>query len=380
MKFFCSASSLLAAAQGVSAAVPTRHVKPVLANFLAEAPDGGPLTLSATDLELGVRYTLQGAQVQQGGSLLLPAAQLLDILRELRSAEVSLEGDGSGTHLVAGLDAEFDLPGEDASLFPAVPEFPADLGSQGIAAGVLRGLVQRTLFACADGETARYAMTGLLWELNPDDNEVRLVGTDGRRLATDCGPCVELAGGNPRTSANRLVPRKAMGLVARLLSGLDDGEECRVRFPEANTEVLLRLGPAVVYSRLVEGRFPDWKQVMPKKCAGTARITVEALHGAVSRAAIMTDRDARRILLTFDPAGTLSLRAAGAMTGKASVRVGCQYSGEKAVELSVNPDYLVGYLRQLPHTDEVEIDLADGATPMVLRWGMSSRALIMPLT
>src|SRR5437762_2615155 len=182
MKALCHREGLLSACQLASAAVPSRDVKPILKNLKAIAEDGR-CTLLATDLEVGIRLDVQGLTIQEPGEAILPANKLVAILREARDEELEIEADPSAC-LVRGSSLEFEMPSEDPAQFPDIPTFAEDRYHE-MAAGVLREMIRRTVFAAAS-ETGRYSMTGVLWEL--EDGVARLVATDGKRLALMQGP------------------------------------------------------------------------------------------------------------------------------------------------------------------------------------------------
>ncbi len=266
MKAICHREGLLAACQLVSAAIPARDVKPILKNIKAIAGDGR-CTLMATDMEVGIRLDVQGLTILEPGEAILPAGKLLAILRETRDSELEIETDPSAC-LIKGPSLEFEMPSEDPSQFPDLPTFAEDKFHE-ITSGSLREMIRRTVFAAAD-ETARYSMTGVLWEL--EDNVARLVATDGRRLALAQGTATAHGGHTTRGQAP-VVPTKAMNLLER---NLQDDEET-VKICLRPNEVLFRTERAVVYSRLVEGRFPDYRQVMPKKQAVADRAASDAV-------------------------------------------------------------------------------------------------------
>src|SRR5579883_1740991 len=225
MKALCPRESLLSACQLASAAISTREVKPVLKNLKAVAVDDR-CTLMATDLELGIRLQVRGLQVQESGEALLPAARLIAILREAQDEELTLEADAKSC-AVRGPYIEFEMPTEDPANFPDLPSFSEDQYHE-VTAGVLRQMIRRTLFAVAS-ESARWATTGVFWEL--DDKAVRLVATDGRRLALAQGPATTNGGAKGMTG---VVPKTAMALLERNLQ--DD--EAPVRIGLTPNEVL----------------------------------------------------------------------------------------------------------------------------------------------
>src|SRR5262245_25236763 len=259
MRTVCNRESLLSACQLTSAAMPTRgDLKPILKNIKAVAGDDR-FTLIATDQEVGIRLDVQGLEVEETGEAILPAKKLIDILREAGDAKLIVEADASACTVKGTLSPlEFEMASEDPALFPDFPTFTEERYHE-ITAGSLREMIRRTIFATADDSAARPSMAGVMWEL--DGNQARLVATDGRRLAVAEG--VATATGKHSTKGQTpVIPAKALNLLERNLQ--DDAEE-PVKVCIRPNEVLFRTGRAVIYSRLVEGRFPDYRTVLPKK-------------------------------------------------------------------------------------------------------------------
>ena len=368
MKAICNREGLLAACQLASVAVPSRDIKPILKNLKAVADDG-KCTLMATDLELGIRLEVRGLQVDEPGEAILPAARLLAILREAQDDELTIETDPSSC-VVRGESAEWNMPSEDPANFPDLPVFTDDK-YHAIAAGGLREMIRRTVFAAAEGEASRYSWTGVLWEL--DDDDVRLVATDGRRLAL-CQGRGEGHGGHTTKGQTPVVPSKAMNLLERNLQ--DDEEQVRVSFRP--NEVLFRTERAVIYSRLVEGRFPDYKAVFPKKQTTKVPLSGGPFLAAVRQAAIMTDNDSKRVIFHFGRT-KLTLEAQGSTTGRSRVDLPVAYDG-KALDISFNPEFIVDMLRVLPGDAELTLELVESSSPALFRSGPNYSYLVMPLT
>jgi DNA polymerase III subunit beta len=368
MKALCHREGLLAACQLASAAIPAKDLKPILKNLKAIAGDGR-CTLIATDLEVGIRLDVQGLTIEEPGDAILPAAKLIAILREGRDSELSIEAD-SNACLVKGSSFEFEMPSEDPAQFPDFPTFADDRYHE-ITAGSLREMIRRTVFATAD-ETARYSMTGVMWEL--DGDKARLVATDGRRLAMAEGIATSV-GGHTTKPHTPVVPTKAMGLLERNLQ--DDAEET-VKVCIRPNEVLFRTGRAVIYSRLVEGRFPDYRAVMPKKKAETIELVAQPFQAAVRQAAIMTEADNKRVTFKFGK-GKLTLLAQGQTSGRSKIEMPLDYDG-KPIDVNFNPEYLTDMLKALPPDAPLRVDLIDGGSPALFRSGETYVYLVMPLT
>src|SRR5438876_11115321 len=215
MKVLCHREGLLSAFQLASVVVPARDLKPVLRNLKAIA-DGDGCTFLATDLGLGIRLELRGVRVEQAGEALLPVGRVLAILRESTDDELSIEASAQAC-LVRGQANEFEMDGVDPAEFPDVPAFAGDSYHE-VSAGELREMIRRTVFAAAT-ENPRYAVTGILWELEGD--VARLVATDGRRLAVVQGNATA-QGGHDTKGQTLVVPTKAMQLLERNLQDPDE--------------------------------------------------------------------------------------------------------------------------------------------------------------
>jgi DNA polymerase-3 subunit beta len=261
------------------------------------------------------------------------------------------------------------MPSEDPAQFPDLPTFAEDKYHE-ITAGSLREMIRRTVFAAAD-ETARYSMTGVLWEL--EDGSAKLVATDGRRLALAQGVATS-HGGHSTKNQTPVVPSKAMNLLER---NLEDAEET-VKVCLRPNEVLFRTGRSVIYSRLVEGRFPDYKQVLPRKQAVRVPLQASPFQAAVRQAAIMTDDETRRVTFAFAK-NKLTLQAQGAQSGRSKVELAIEYDA-KAISVNFNPQYLVEMLKVLPPDAELTLDLIDAGSPALFRSGANYSYLVMPLT
>src|SRR5262245_48626969 len=217
MKLYCEREALLGDCQLASAAAATRDIKPILRNLKAVA-EGEKCTLMATDLELGIRLEVRSPQVQEGGAAILSAAKLTSILRESTDEYLTIEANGDRC-VVTGAHNEFEMPGEDPAEFPDIPVF-AEKKHHEVSAGTLRTMIRRTVFAAAR-ESTRYAMTGVVWEL--EGSQCRLVATDSKRLALATGPAKEV-GGHDTKGGSHIVPTKAMALLERNLHDDDEIE------------------------------------------------------------------------------------------------------------------------------------------------------------
>lgn len=368
MKIVCHREGFLQAFQVASAAVAARDVKPVLRNIKAIVEDDR-CTLMATDLELGIRLEVRGIKVEEPGDALLPTTRLIAILREATDEEMTIEA-GPDKCVVKGNTNEFDMPGEDPSSFPDVPAFAEEKYHE-ISAGALRDMIKRTNFAAAtEGQVRFGATTGILWEL--EDDKGALIATDGRRLAMMTAQ-VKPHGGHTTKGQFPVVPTKAMNMLERNLTEPDETIRISIR---AN-EVLMKTERAMIYSRLVEGRFPNYKQVIPAKHTHRVPLTVGPFMAAVKQAAIMTDDESKRVRFQFAKK-KLTLRAQGAESGQSRVELPIDYDG-KGLEISFDPKFVTDMLRVLEPDTPLTLDMSDGSSPAVFRHEPSYLYVIVPL-
>lgn len=373
MKVKCQRDGLLTACQLVGVAVAARTTKPILSSIKAVAQDDA-LTLMATDLEVGVRYELRGIDVGRAGSAILPVTRLISILRESGDADVTLDAGETGT-LIRTTTGRFQLPGGNSDEFPDLPTFDPGATYHEIAAGVLRTMIRRTAFAADRKEgTARWAVTGVLWEAG--DDKARLVATDTKRLAMTEGPA-EVHGGGEKEAGGKgshLIPQKAVQLLDRSL--MDEGAPIRVALRP--NEALFENGPVLIHTRLVEGRFPPYRDIIPKKSGVRLALPVADFLSRVRQAAIMTDDETKRVDFKFEP-GKVTLKAQGAETGSSEVTLDLpEYAGAE-VEIAFDPQYLVDMLRAVEGEPTLMLEMTDGQKPALFKVGDGYLYLVMPL-
>jgi DNA polymerase III subunit beta len=367
MKASYHREGLLAAFQLASAAIAARDVKPILRN-LKVITTQDRCTLMATDLELGIRLEVRGVKVEEPGEAILPGARTLSILRESTDDELSMEADADKV-LIRGAYNEFEMASEDPANFPDVPEFTEEKYHE-VAAGVLREMIRRTIFATAV-ENPRYALTGVLWEL--EDGHARLVATDGRRLAVMQQPAASHDGHNTQNQT-LVVPTKAMQLLER---NLHDAEET-VRVAFQPNQVLFKTEKATIYSRLVEGRYPPYREIFPKKQTAKIPLAVGSFYTAVRQSAIMTDDDSKKVTFSFGKK-KLTLQARGTDTGRAKIELPIEYEG-KAMEINFDPRFLSDMLRILAPDAPLQLELVDSNSPALFRSGDEYSYIVMPLS
>jgi DNA polymerase-3 subunit beta len=369
MKALCDREGLLAAFGMVSGVVPARSPKPILQNIkLVADPDAGSI-LMATDLEVGIRYRVLGVKVDQPGAVILPTLRIGSILRTSLDDELAIETDND--HLIVrGLHSEWKLPSEDPELFPETPDFSSASYFE-VGAADLKRLIRRTVFA-TDLESTRYALGGVLFELSPE--RITMVGTDGRRLAKASAEA-RAEGTMAPPASQPVVPVKALKLIERNLG--DDDPPVHLVL-QGNSAILIRTDHAVIYSRLVEGRFPRYQDVFPTSVEVKVPLEAGPLLLAVEQASIVTSEESRGVDFTFTE-GLLKLASQTADVGSSHVELPIDYQG-KTLEITFDPRYLGDALKTLDETTRITAELIDYRSAAVFKTDDHYTYVVMPLT
>lgn len=365
MKFTIARERLQEGLVAVAASVPTKTTLPVLANLLVEATKDG-VRLSGTDLDVAVS-TVVPAEVDTEGAVTLPAKKLVEIVRELPSAGIRVTAAGEQrVHLECGR-SKFKLLGIPKEEFPRFPPVKFDKGWR-VTSGDLQKLINHVAFA-ASTEESRPILNGVLWELKAD--RMRMVATNGHRLARMDVPS---AGG--KDNADLIVPPKALEQIRRLFGPADEIEISR-----SDNHLGFRAGQTLVFTRLIEGPYPNYEQVIPRENDKAATVDRQALSAALRRVGVVASDQTHRVRLAF-AAGTLRFSVSTPDLGEAHDEIAITYQGDP-LEIGFNASYLLEILKYMP-TDEVRLTFKAperAATVEPVGWDdpASYLCLVMPL-
>ena len=333
MKFKITRDNLQQGLTAVSASIPTRTTLPVLSNILIEAGDGF-VSMSGTDLDIAVSVMVP-AEVDEQGALTIPAKKLQELARELPEHPVRMNTKGDRLELTCGR-ASFKLNGMPRDEFPTFPavDFSKNWKIQG---KVLHELIKQTSFAVST-EESRPILNGVLWQLGED--AMRMVATNGHRLAR-MGVSVT-APGAPK--ADLIVPPKALAQVERLFSSDDDVEVAR-----SENHIGFRKEGTQVFTRLIEGPYPNYEQVIPKDNDKHAIADRGTLQQALRRMAVVASDQTHRVRLSFT-SNTLRFSVETPDLGEAHEDLEVDYAGEP-LDIGFNASYLLEVLRYMPSED-----------------------------
>ena len=363
MKVITQTAALQEALTVAGSIIAARTPKPVL-KCIKLIASGKTLTLLATDLEAGCRYTLTAVQIEEEGEALVPAEGLTGIARESSDEEsLTIETEKDTCH-VRGKGSHFKVFGYDPGEYPPVDEFTEDADFE-VPAGQLSGMIARTLFATAKAHS-HYAISGVLWEAS--GKKLQMVATDGHRLAQVKGSLPKAAG----REVSAIVPSKLVGLISRVCDNSEDVLQVKVQ----ENQILVRSSQAVLVSSLVQGNFPKYGDVIPKDCGKKATVNTAQLQHRVRQAALLTNEESRGVRLSFKP-GEMALSSRAPETGEANVSCEVAYDGEP-MEIAFNPAFLLDALRVID-SDEIVFEMDAANKPAMMRSGNDFLYVLMPV-
>jgi DNA polymerase III subunit beta len=361
MKFSVSKEKLLAGLQTVQNVVSTRTTLPILSNVLLQAANG-QVRLTTTDLDVGVSGTID-AEVEKEGGTTLPARRLATIVRELPAAEVQVEVDSKNVATIRCGQSFFKILGLPEEEFPPLPRFE-DAKSFTLPQQALRDALKKTSYAISTDET-RYVLNGILFSFK--ENKLTMVATDGRRLAM-LDLEVEFARSQ---EAEIIVPTKCVTELGRLLG--DDGE---VKMSIAENQVAFEVGGTLLVSKLIEGNYPNYRQVIPGEAKERITLERELFLNAVHRVSLLSSEKSNSVKLVFTK-NNIEIAANTPDIGEAKESLAVAYKGRE-FSIAFNPEFLQAPLRNLSN-DEVYLDLIDEMSPGVIKIQSPFLYVLMPM-
>jgi DNA polymerase-3 subunit beta len=361
MKFSVSKEKLLAGLQTVQNVVSTRTTLPILSNVLLQA-SGDQLRLTTTDLDVGVSGAIT-AQVEKPGATTLPARRLANIVRELPAAEIIVEVDSKNVASIRCGQSFFKILGLPEEEFPPLPK-QSEARTFTISQQVLRDALKKTSYAVSTDET-RYVLNGILFAFK--ENKLTLVATDGRRLAL-----VDLEVEFPRSQeVDIIVPTKAVTELGRLL-----GDEGDVRLSVEENQVAFQIGDTLLASKLIEGNYPNYRQVIPGDAKERVTLERELFLNAVHRVSLLSSEKSNSVKLVFTK-NNIEIAANTPDVGEARESLAVAYKGRE-FSIAFNPEFLQAPLRVLTN-DEVYLDMIDEMSPGVIKIQSPFLYVLMPM-
>ncbi|OQA91307.1 MAG: DNA polymerase III subunit beta [Elusimicrobia bacterium ADurb.Bin231] len=365
MKIVCTRSELLKGANIVSGAVSQKSTLPLLSNLLFEAKDD-KLSLAATDLEVAIKTTIK-AQVLNEGGITLPSKLIADIIKKTATEEIEISVDEQSRVTVKSGRTKYFIVGTSKDEFPGAIDL--DNGKKfTMPASVLKEMLIKTKFAVSTDET-RYALNGVYFII--DKGDMITVATDGKRLTY-----VKKTGiTSKQQSMNFIVPSKAIEELLKICSALPN-EDVEIGISE--NQIGFQIKETVLRSRLVDGNFPNYEQVIPKETKGSFKANVKELLAATERVALVAS--GRPVPVKYSlSADKLLLYAKEQGKGEGSDEMEVTYKGNP-FEAAYNPVYVVDMLKTLD-CEDVIFEFTTAVNPALMKPGDDSGYLyiIMPM-
>jgi len=362
MKCVLGKDALFNGLQTVQNVVTTRTTLPILGNALLQAADG-KLTISTTDLDTGIRCTVD-AEVNKPGATTLPARRLLSIIRELPAPELVLEVDSKHNATITSGPSFFRIMGLPEEDFPNFPK-PEGAKTFKLKQSELRDMLKRVSYAISTDES-RYVLNGVL--LSFKENKLTVVATDGRRLAL-----VEHEMEFPQSSESEVIlPSKAVHELLRVLKG--DEEEVTITL--SDNQIAFDLADVYLVSKLIEGNYPNYRQVVPNETKERVSLERELFLNAIHRVALLSSDKSNSVKLNFGK-DNLDITANTPDVGEAKESMGVKYSGEDFT-IAFNPAFLMDPLKNI-ESDEIFFDFIDDLSPGVIKYNRPFLYVIMPM-
>ncbi len=352
MKFSIHRDPLLEALQKTQSVVEKRNTVPILANILCTVK-GNNLSLCATDLEVGVKISLP-VEVQQEGKITLSAKHFADIVKELPHKQLDItRKDNNWVEIVCG-KSRFNIVSLSADEYPALPNFEEKEYSDARVES-LKEMIDRTSFAVSTDAT-RYHLNGVF--LEPLENKLmRMTATDGHRLSfVD----QELFAKLPEIKRGVIVPKKGLAELRKLL---DQGENS-IGLAFERGYVFAQINGTYLFIRLIEGEYPDYRQVIPRSANRLVKMNRESLNAALKRVSLLAHEKSRGVKLSLQES-LLTISSSNPDMGEAREEIDVEYQGDP-IDIGFNAKYLLDCLAVVP-SEALEFHFKDRLSPGILR-------------
>jgi len=354
MKLKIKKDELLKGLQRIQGVVERKNTMPILSNMLLTA-DGDGIEIVATDLEIGLRGRYV-AEVEKAGSVTVSAKKMFEIVRELPSEDVSIAvEDGNWVKILSGR-SQFKLVGLPKDECPALPDV-AEEGMISIDGDTLREMIKKTLFSVGEND-ARYVLNGLFIHMTQHKGglTIRMVGTDGHRLSM-----IDRTIDANHREESLIIPKKAMLELRRLLEEEAPKTEFRIGF--SKNHALFKRDGLVMVSKLIDGNYPNYLQVVPAKSTKKVMVAKDVLTHAVKRVSILSKEKTNAVRLQLEK-DRIVLSTNNPEIGEASEEVAVEYQGE-GIAIGFNSRYLMDVLSAMDR-QMIALELSDSLSPCLI--------------
>lgn len=349
--------------------VERRSSIPALSNVLIET-NGDQIRLTTTDLETSIISHIPCSTIKQAGKICVSARKLYEIIRELPEEAISIEGMENHWARITCKNALFNLSGLDPMEFPTVPSYSEE-DLVPIESFDLREMVEKVIF-CASTEESRYNLSGVFFEAisSEDKNLVRMVATDGHRLALIDRESAEITG----MEKGAIIPKRGLNEV-RKIAGEYPGE---IKISLSETSCIVKAGSFVIIIRLIDGEFPDYRQVIPRESDKIIRLTTREFVACLRRISTISVDRVEGVKFTLKKGG-IELYSSTQDIGNAVEEFPASYDGDE-LSIGFNARYMLDAVSEIDE-EEFILEVKDEASAALIRpvSGQSPLYVIMPM-
>jgi DNA polymerase-3 subunit beta len=355
MKLTIKKEEILRGLQRIQGVVDKKNTMPVLSNMLFSAGTRG-VEIVATDLEIGLRGNY-AAQVERPGAVAVSAKKMYEIVRELPEEDIQILVEDNNWVKIASGHSHFRLVGLPKEEYPAMPDV-AEEGMISVDGGTLRDMIRKTLYAAGEND-ARYVLNGLFVQFSPAQGSlnIRMVGTDGHRLSM-----IDRVIEAKHKEESVIIPKKAMMELRRILEEDETGAALQIGF--GKNHALFKRDGLVMVSKLIDGNYPNYHQVIPTQSTKTVTVSKDLLAHAVKRVSILSKEKTNAVKLQLEK-NALVLSTNNPEVGEASEEIAVEYEGD-AITIGFNSRYLSEVLSAMDKP-AISLEMSDPLSPCLIR-------------
>ncbi len=364
MKIKVKKDILIKGLSKVITSINPRSTLPILSNLLIETIDKNRLKITGTDLEIGIIHTID-ADIIEEGNITIPAKKFNDIVRESPEEDIEITVTKNNSITIKCGKAFFKLMGLPQDDYPKFPKFSLENASV-LKQETLKECIDLTLFAISTDET-RYVLNGALVIIK--NKELKMIATDGRRLAI-IQKGIDI---NKSFSLEAIIPTKALHEVNRNIQN-----EEKVHIVELSNQIVFHINNTTIISRLIEGHYPNYEQVIPKEENIIVKIKRGKMLSAIRRVSLLTSLESQAIKLDVIKTNKMILSSRSPNLGESKEEIDIEIIKGNEVTIGFNPTYLIDVLKNL-EIEDIMLYLISPEKPGVIRGHEGYLYIIMPM-
>lgn len=355
MKVFCNQKDLLKGLVIASKAISSNNTLPILNNILIKA-EGQKLYFSATNLEIAIEYFIE-AEVKNEGIITVPAKIFTNYINFLKDEKIEITSKESNLLIHSSL-SETEINSLPSSDFPSIPKIEQNLSFK-IKKEDFKKAIKQVVFAASNSNT-RPVLSGVF--LNLIEDKLKLVATDSYRLSEKTIPVLKVEKNFPEIKS--IIPAKTISELLKLIELEEEINEVEVI--NSNNQILFKIGNIILTSRLIEGIYPDYQQIIPKECKTTIELSLEELILTLKRINLFAKENNNSIKLKIEKNGNLEISTTLTQIGSDKSVLKTKTQGEENI-IALNSQYLLEILLNIENEDKVLLQLNERINPIILK-------------